>query len=164
MIIVEAWAEPTGINDGSESKPIFVTTSARITFRRAFPKAQKVRNKVLNNAIATIFSSSKTTEKFRPKNKHKNYIPNSKGVIRNAGGGRFIAIVGTDFVKIVEFKGTPPQLNLPDVKPADHADWKGADPSMSTPDSPNATPNPSNSDSRGPTGAATDDLLSAMNG
>jgi hypothetical protein len=159
MIIVEAWAEPTGMNDTAAGKPIFVTTSARITFRKAFPKAQKIRNSVLNTAIATIFSASKTAERFKPYNKHNNYIPGTMGVIRPAGGGRFIGIVGNDFVKIVEFKGSPPQLTLPEVSKKDDYSWKGGDPSMSTPDNPSST-----SDPRGAAGVATDDLLSAMNG
>ena len=141
-MIKEAWSEPTKVNDAETGKPIYVSTSARVAFRKAFPAANKVRNPILNIAIATIFSSSKTSQTFRPKSDHFNYAQGQSGMIRPAGGGRFVAIVGSSWVKIITFKGAPPQLDLPapTSSPADPSGaYKGNDPLMTNP-SPSGSP------------------------
>lgn len=114
MITVTAASESTGVSDNASGKPILITTSVRIAFRKAFPTAQKIRNAELNKAIAAIFSASKTAERFRPYNKHSAYVSGTMGVVRPAGGGRFIAIIGNDSVRIIDFKGSPPTLDLPE--------------------------------------------------
>jgi hypothetical protein len=166
MIQVEAWSEPTKINDKETGKAVFVSTTARITFRKAFPKAQKVRNSILNIAIATIFSSLKTSSKFKPKSDHFNYAHGQSGVVREVGGGKFIAIVGDNWIKIVTFKGAPPQLDLPDIQQTNkntettiNAPWQGGDPLMVNP----APSSDVKKDNRGPAGSAADALLSAIN-
>lgn len=115
MIKIEAGAEPTRVNDKETGKEIFVSTTARITFRKAFPKAQKIRNQLLNVAIATLFSTTKTIQTFKPKSSHGSFSKGQSGVIREVGGGKFIAVIETDDIRILTFKGSPPQLNLPDA-------------------------------------------------
>lgn len=118
MLIIEAGAERTPTADRETGKPIFITTTARKAFRNAFPTAKKVRNNILNIAIATLFSTAKTSGTFKPKSTgagDHSSIMQSSGIVRAVGGGRFIALSEGSWIKIIDFKGSPPSLDLPSV-------------------------------------------------
>jgi hypothetical protein len=98
--------EDSGITDPVTGKKIFVTVSARKTFRAA-NQGSKVRNVLLNTAIANDFARSKPQVKlFRVRGD-----PNSVGQVRDsANGGRYIAIITSNGVKIVQVAGGVPSL------------------------------------------------------
>lgn len=98
--------EDSGVTDSITGKKISVTTSVRKLFRAANPTWQKVRNVVLNTAIANDFSHAKPQAKpFRVRQD-----ANAVGQVRDASTGRYIAVITSNSVKIVAVSGGAPTL------------------------------------------------------
>jgi hypothetical protein len=106
--------EDSGITDPVTSRRIFVTTTARKTFRAANANWAKVRNVLLNAAIANDFARAKPQQ--RPFRVRKD--PNSIGQVRDSSNGRYIAIIGSCDIKVVAVMGGVPMLRPPAVTPA----------------------------------------------
>lgn len=109
---VVAAMEPSGVKDSEHGGEIFVSTGARIAFRKVFPDWKPVRNKWLNKAIAEAFKRGKPTEYFKPKG--SGAWTGITGEVRVFSGARFIAIVmQNDDVRLIAVKGTPPGIGTP---------------------------------------------------
>jgi hypothetical protein len=94
-----AGIEDSGITDAATGRRIYVTVTARKKFRAANPNFAKVRNVLLNTAMANDFARSKPqTKLFRVRKD-----PNAVGQVRDGTGGEYIAIVDSNSVKIVGF-------------------------------------------------------------
>jgi hypothetical protein len=101
-----AGAEDSGITDPVTGKRIHVTTTARKTFRAANAAWAKVRNVLLNTAIANDFSRAKPQTRLFKVRKD----PNAVGQVRDTSNGRYIAVVGSNDIKIVSVAGGVPAL------------------------------------------------------
>lgn len=104
MIIKEAALEDSGVRDRVTGKPIYVSTSARILFRKKNKSAQSIKNNKLNQIIAKYVSDAKVVEHFTPKNKNGS-SDDEKGEIREGFSNKFIVIVTNNFVKVLVVKG-----------------------------------------------------------
>lgn len=101
-----AGAEDSGIMDPITGKRIFITTTARKTFRAANAAWAKVRNVLLNTAIANDFARAKPQARLFKVRKD----PNAIGQVRDTSNGRYIAVVSSNDVKIVSVAGGVPAL------------------------------------------------------
>lgn len=89
--------EDSGITDRLTGRKIYVTVTARKKVRAANPGWAKVRNVLLNTAIANDFSRAKPqTKLFKVRSD-----PNSAGQVREGSGGEYIAIIDSSSVKII---------------------------------------------------------------
>ncbi len=102
-MIVNAALEPSGVTDAIESSPIFVSTTARIMYRRLNPSWDKARNADLNKQIADQFSAATHEDFFRPKKS----APHMIGEIRVGSGTKFIALVYQNQIMVIAAKGSP---------------------------------------------------------
>lgn len=105
MIEKEAGLENSGIVDSEHGKAILVSTTARMFFRKQFPGAAKVRNNIVNQYIAKMFSEGYVADYFRPKNT-KAHNSGDVGEIRTAGGAKFVGIISGDSVRVIAVKGS----------------------------------------------------------
>ena len=105
-----AGIEDSGVTDRITGKRIYVTITARKKFRLANPTWARVRNRLLNPAIATDFARSKPQEKaFKVRSD-----PSAVGQVRDGSGGQYIAIVDSNSVKVITVgKGGTPKLSAP---------------------------------------------------
>lgn len=106
--------ENSGVQDPENGVDILISTSARIAFRKTYPTWSKIRNDVLNEAIAESFAKGRIVQYFKPKKGD----PNDVGEVRSYGSGRFIAIINTSGVRIIAVKGSIPALVAPPAAPA----------------------------------------------
>lgn len=105
-----AGIEDSGVTDRVTGKRIYVTVTARKKFRLANPTWSKVRNKLLNTAIATDFARSKPQAKYFKVRSD----PHSIGQVRDGFGGQYIAIIDSNSAKVITVgKGGTPKLSAP---------------------------------------------------
>lgn len=109
-MIKEAGLENSGIMDSGSGKAVFVSSTARIFFRKAYPGYKRIRNNVMNQYIAKMFSSGKPAGYFRPKGSKGGGSRSDVGVIREVSGGKFIGIISPNHVRIIAIKGSPSGL------------------------------------------------------
>lgn len=115
-MIKNAGPEPTGITDPSTGKKVYVSTTARITFRKLHPEwvKAKVKNSALNEEIAKQFAAAPVLEIFLSK-KNKN----EAGDVRGTESSKFVCIHRNSYVLVIAAKGThnlpapPPPKELP---------------------------------------------------
>lgn len=102
-MIKKAGPEATTHTDPSTGKKIYVSTSARITFRKLHPEwvSAKVKNSVLNDEIAKQFAAAPVMQIFLSK-KNKN----EAGDIRGTDSSKFICIHRNSYVLVIAAKGT----------------------------------------------------------
>jgi hypothetical protein len=91
--------EDSGVSDVATGRRIYVTVTARKKFREANPQFTKVRNALLNTAMANDFSKAKVQPKFFKVRKD----PHARGQVRTGAGGEYIAIIDSNSIKIVGF-------------------------------------------------------------
>lgn len=104
--------EESGVKDSEHGGEIYVSTSARIAFRKTFPDWRPVRNKWLNKAIAEAFKKGRPAEFFKPKG--VGAWTGLTGEVRIFGSARYIAIVmKNDDVRLISVKGTPAGIGTP---------------------------------------------------
>lgn len=101
--IVEAGLENSGVVDSETGRAVLVSTTARVYFRKAFPAYRKVRNQIMNQYIAQMFSNARITDYFRPKNQKGD---GDVGEVREVGGGKFVGIIANDHVRVIAVKGS----------------------------------------------------------
>ena len=89
--------------DSQYGLAIFVSTTARITFRQANPSYSKVRNSTVNKALAKSFSSSSPVGYFQTKKGSDEGV----GEIRESMGAKYIAIIYGSYISIVAVKKAP---------------------------------------------------------
>lgn len=109
QLVKEAAIEPSGVNDPQNGGEIYVSTTARITFRKQFANWAKRRNNVLNWAIATAFAKGEPHQYFKPKQGSGADV----GEVRLYGQTKFIGIVFGSDVRIIAVKGTLPNIGEP---------------------------------------------------
>ena len=109
----EAAIEPSGITDPENGGQIYVSTMARIGFRKANPDWARVRNVVLNKNIANEFAKGQPQQYFKPKKGSGSDV----GEVRLQGQTKYIGIIFGSDVRIIAVKGTLPTL----PKPPDNA-------------------------------------------
>jgi len=102
-----AGVEETKVSDSNSGKKIYISTTARLAFRKAWPDKANVRNHILNDFIANMFAGGSKSGHFKPRS------GSGKGHVREVGGGRFIAIELDSQMKVIAVKGSVP--NLPEL-------------------------------------------------
>ena len=127
-MIISAALEPSGVTDAIESTPIFVSTTARMMYRRLNPSWQKAPNKDLNSQIAKQFSEATHQDFFHPKKGPQNVL----GEIRVGAGAKFIALLHQSQIFVIAVKGNPKinvpaPVKLPNKQPQVPADVQMAD-------------------------------------
>jgi len=104
-----AGAEGSGVADPITGKQIYITTTARKAFRAANPAWARVRNALLNAAIANDFARAKPQPK--PLKSRKQGVV---GQVRDSSNGQYIAAVSGVDVRVVSVgKGGTPTLRTP---------------------------------------------------
>lgn len=106
-MIKKAGPEATAHTDPSTGKKIYVSTSARITFRKLHPEwiKAKTKNSALNDEIAKQFAAAPVMEIFLSK-KNKS----ESGDVRGTESSKFICIHRNSYVLVIAAKGAH---NLP---------------------------------------------------
>lgn len=106
-MIKQAGPEASGQSDPLTGKKIYISTSARITYRKLHPEwiKAKVSNAILNEEIAKQFAAAKVIELFTSK-KNKS----ESGDIRGTDSSKFISIHRNSYVLVIAAKGAH---NLP---------------------------------------------------
>ena len=106
-MIKKAGPEATAHIDPSTGKKIYVSTSARITFRKLHPEwvKAKVKNSALNDEIAKQFAAAPVMEIFLSK-KNKS----ESGDVRGTESSKFVCIHRNSYVLVIAAKGAH---NLP---------------------------------------------------
>jgi hypothetical protein len=99
-----ASTEMTSQTDPVTGNKIYVTTTARLLFRKMHPEWAKVKNDILNEAIAKAFASAKVIQTFKSKKWEE------EGDIRGSDSSKFICIHRGSFLIIIAAKGSH---NLP---------------------------------------------------
>lgn len=101
-MIKQAGPEATTQTDPSTGKKIYVSTSARITFRKLHPEwvRAKVKNSVLNEEIAKQFAAAPVMEIFLSK-KNKS----ESGDVRGTESSKFVCIHRNSYVLVIAAKG-----------------------------------------------------------
>lgn len=99
----DAGLENSKVADSQYGLAIFVSTTARVTFRQANPSYAKVRNDMVNQIIAQSFSQSNPVGYFKTK------VGGDEGVgeIRESGSSKFIAMIYGSHVSVIAVKKSP---------------------------------------------------------
>jgi hypothetical protein len=109
-----AGPEDSGITDRVTGRRVFVTTTVRKAFRAANPSWAKVRNALLNAAIANDFARASVDTKPFPVRMDTEGV----GQVRNGSGGQYIAVIYPSGVKIVSIgRAGTPKLTTPAPAP-----------------------------------------------
>lgn len=94
-----ASSEVTTQKDSQTGYPVYVSTTARMTFRKLHPEWAKVRNSVLNEEIAKLFVNAKVFQRFASKKS------NEEGDIRGTDSSKFVSIYRNNYVLVIAAKG-----------------------------------------------------------
>lgn len=121
-MIKESALENSQVVDNEWGRAIFVSTGCRKFFRKAYPGYSKIRNNIMNQFIAKMFSEGKIVDYFKPKNSNADEV----GEVREVAGGKFVGIIANDHVRVIAVKGSPSGLPaLPQDKVPGHVEMGG---------------------------------------